>query len=468
MLANTFVPLPTSMRLLETVVQSMDKVEVVPPPDISSIGLRLRKLYAEWRADDYKGLPKSSLRKLPFAYWVEGQPALPGVEPELVKRYWRYLTIEASQGNPRRAKRWLSPLFYVYCVSFDNKNESFLNFATLLNHVVPKAKGEYAAKLVEMNSSSSIFKPSEAPVRLATRLFTSSTTSLSQAMTDCLLWPGFEETPLGFEVLNASLGFSETSLTDSTTVNRLLDWVEGMSAPVHKSSLRIQFANAILEPWYRRKPPDELRRRLLHFFVSEDSYGDPRLEGHREYQWGGVSEKAVSTVFNWLTGDTLKVFISLLARTADQIWRYREKFWMAYYERGHIDEAWLALGPDALREVRTLVKKNPGIRFGRLDGGISNNHSVLLLRLGNLIFTEWSHNGSLRAYSDGDGDTPNLYQSIYSGYELRDAPSLDFHNGTNVRPELAHHHSNFGTWQRKARDFIRRNTGIYLTDSEIA
>lgn len=111
MLVNTFVPLPTSMRLLETVVETMDKVEAVPPPDISSIGLRLRKLYAESRAEDYKGLPKSSLRKLPFAYWVVGQPALPGVEPELVKRYWRYLTLEASQGNPRRAKRWLSPLF---------------------------------------------------------------------------------------------------------------------------------------------------------------------------------------------------------------------------------------------------------------------------------------------------------------------------------------------------------------------
>lgn len=266
----------------------------------------------------------------------------------------------------------------------------------------------------------------------------------------------------------AGLRFHPGALTEQFIVTRLLAWVNRLSAPVHKSEhFRVVFANAILEPWHRRPIPEELKKLLLEFFIRKDSYGDPRIEGHRQYQWRGVSEKALSTIFNWLAGDTLRGFMTILSRTADQIWRYRQKFWMAYYDKGLIDEAWLALGDDALREIRTLSTDKKGIGFGRLEGGAASNQSVLLLRLGNLVFTEWSHNGSLRAYEDGHTHTPKLYRASYSGTGLRAMPSLDFHNGENMRPELAHHHSDTGTWQRKARDFIRRHTGVYLSDMEI-
>jgi hypothetical protein len=175
----------------------------------------------------------------------------------------------------------------------------------------------------------------------------------------------------------------------------------------------------------------------------------------------------MGSFLNWLTGDTLRGFMKLLQRTADDIWVHRQKFWMAYYEKGCIDEAWLALGYDAFLQASKLKSDEKGMGFGRIESGASNNQSVLLLKIGDLIFTEWSHNGSLRASHQSDEMAPNLYQNIYQGAALRSIVSMDFHYGMNVNPQLVHSNSSGGTWQRKARDFICRHTGVCLTDENI-
>jgi hypothetical protein len=101
-----------------------------------------------------------------------------------------------------------------------------------------------------------------------------------------------------------------------------------------------------------------------------------------------------------------------------------------------------------------------------LTGG-TQDQSVLLLRIGDLVFCEWSHNGALRAYQFGSGTAPLLYQSLYGAAELKTPLSLDFHDGANQNTWLAHSNSEGGTWQRKARDFIRKQTSVYLRDQEI-
>jgi hypothetical protein len=44
---------------------------------------------------------------------------------------------------------------------------------------------------------------------------------------------------------------------------------------------------------------------------------------------------------------------------------------------------------------------------------------------------------------------------------------MDFHSGRLGQPQLIHSGSDRGYWQRIARDFINRHTGIYLRDLEI-
>lgn len=461
-----FALLPAKLEKLEAALLQMDAVTVQTPPPFVEIGKKLRKIYQQQRSNDYKLLSKSEWRQLPYAMWVKGMPALYETDPRLVSNYWSVVLPEVLQSGSRRIKRWLMPLFFVYCQDFDAENTEFRGFATKLRQVLTQAEGPVITKLREMDERQDFFTPDRAPASLASLFFTLHHVCEDELMATYLLWPEFERTELGMAILRAGLQLPLDRLRELATVKRIMNWLQKMPAPVVKTGLRIAFANGLLLPWQRdRKMPDELKKILLEFFLQQ--YGDPRFSRHAAYQWDGVDPAAVNVMQYLLTGDTLKGFMRILENTADDIWRYRQKFWMAYYDAGYIEEAWMVLGVNAQIAARSSNADAVLQRFGRLDSGAAPNQSVLLLRIGDLVFSEWSHSGSLRAYRQDDRQAPSLYQSSYHGQVLREASSLDFHNGFNVNPQLIHSHSESGTWQRKARDMIRRSTGIYLSDKEI-
>jgi hypothetical protein len=460
-----FSPLPTSMPKLEEAVRQLDEVALQVPPPMLEIGKRLRLSYQRSRSTNYEDLSQSEIRKLPYAYWISGEAPLPEIDSKLTQLYWNTYLPSAIQSSPRRAKRWLAPLFFTYCEYFDVTNSSFNEFVKQLNKVLPLGQGILADKLRHLQLRLGFFTPSAAPRNLAAVFFLNQTKSIDELMIENLLWPSFIGSGLGMAIFKAGLGLSNEKLQDSQTIYRLLDWNKRLPAPVVQTELRVAFADALLKPWARQIPADALKKVLIDFFVRV--YKDPRYENHRQFQWQGVSSQALSVILHWLTGDTLRGFMKLLQRTADDIWMYRQKFWMAYYEKGYIDEAWLALGQDALWEAKKLLVDEKGMGYGMLEGGAANNQSVMLLKIGDLIFTEWSHNGSLRAYREGDKNTPKLYSRTYHGTDLRSAQSIDFHDGMNLNPGLVHSHSDRGTWQRKARDFIKTHTGATMHDREI-
>lgn len=459
-----FAALPEAFPKLQALVQRMDAVAVISPPEMETIGRRLRGAYERAKGDGYQSLGVSDLRKLPYAYWLPPEPPLHEIHWPLVQRYWSEALPGAIGSGPRRAKRWLQPLFFAYCENFAPKDDWFLDFAGRLAWHVYRSEGEVAKRMQGLQREVSFFQPTKVAEQLASALITQSM-RLDQAMESRLLWPKFVDTPLGSAVLAAALQLEADKLRDWPTVARLLDWVGRLDAPVSKTPHRVPFANALLMPWAGHRALDTVKARMVEFFVKV--YGDPRMTGNRHYGWRGVSPQALSVILTWLAGDTLRGFMRLLEQTADDIWRFRQKFWMAYYNAGHIQEAWLALGSQAAGIARRMQANAQGLGYGRLESGSAPNQSVLLLKIGQLVFTEWSHNGSLRAYQDDDSTAPKLYEESYHGTELRDATSLDFHGGMNQNPELRHMNSIGGTWQRKARDFIRMHTGIHLDDREI-
>lgn len=463
-----FKQLPPSMQQLTVAVGAMDDPGMIPPPpDMEDMGERLRRVYGKARKNGYSSLSRSEIRKLPFAYWVGESPVLSELEPELVKAYWDKYLLEALQASPRRAKRWLAPLFFVYCERFSDKDKDFSDFAARITALLTSVQGLYAQALRDLNTSVGFFNPNEAPRRIANYFFLNRKKGIDQQLQEWQLWPTFLQSPMGNSIFKAALLIDSNRFRDEDAAFFLIDWAQRGVSHVAKTEFRVSFANALLSPWVGHRPGDYLKNKLIDFFIQPKGYGDPRFENHKHYQWDGVSHQAKGVILHWLTGDTLRGFMKLLQRTADEIWQHRQKFWMAYYENGYIDEAWMALGEDAWWASKGLRKDEVGMGCGRLDGGASNNQSVLLLKIGGLVFTEWSHNGSLRAYEESSFDTPKFYQSSYHGADLRAATSLDFHNGQNMRPELTHAHSDKGSWQRKARDFIGRHTRVYLTDSEI-
>ena len=116
--------------------------------------------------------------------------------------------------------------------------------------------------------------------------------------------------------------------------------------------------------------------------------GDPRFT---QFNWHGVSDKSREIFCHWLSEDDLETFFELIRRTAvDGMWRYREKFWRAYLP--YVTKTKIFLGNNAAQE-----KGKAQLKHGKLTGAAANQ-SVFIFQIGRYIFSEWSHNGKLRAH----------------------------------------------------------------------
>jgi EH_Signature domain len=459
---------PVGFHKLREVTESLGQVTLIAPIDIEDIGLRLRHVYAQARAQGYADLRRTTLRRLPYALWLDGQPSLPELEPELVQAYWARHLPEALRG-PRTAKRWLGPLFYAYVHHFGRPGLRAFGHRILM--ALEIAQGPFAELLRKYQTEFRFFVPEEVGLHLGAAL-AKSREPMAQTLESLQLWPGFLEERIAEESFRGALRLPVTDTQNDATIRRILEWSrnslpgERLQSITRYPQHRILLADTLVQPWYQGHPPESLRSQLLTHFVKH--YGDPRHLDivHHGHHWQGVAEPTVQTVKRWMVGDTLRGFMRLLQLTADDIWRYRERFWMAYYDKGLIEEAWLALGNDAARAAKRESRADDWAQYGTL-GSAMPNQSVLFLRIGHVVFMEWSHSGSLRACLADDPSAPPLYQPEYNANELRRARSLDFHNGMNEQPQLRHAGSSSGSWQRKARDFITNHTGAALHDRDI-
>ena len=460
-----FAVLPAGFPKLQFAVQNLRKISIERPPDVRALVVRLRAQYKNARASGYTGLLMSSIRKMPFAYFLDVQPCISELEPSLVRRYWGE-ALPAAMRQTRRSKRWYAPIFFTYCQQFHFQSTEFRDFATrALSALDLQSDDLYVLRMQRLQKDLLFFQPNRVGPMLASVLIESPRT-LSQALEANFLWPEFVDTPLGEHTFSCALGIGPKTMMKPEVIDRVLKWSRNGEQPRYPA-LRVQLANALLVPWHGIGAPEPIKTQLVNFFVKH--YRDPRLlgPGNSGHQWQGVSQKAIDTIRRWLAGDTLRGFMQILERTADSIWRYRQKFWMAYYDAEHIEEVWLVLGDEAALRARQLFTNQPSMTYARFTGGATAQQSVLLIKMGGLVFSEWSHSGSLRAFYDRNPQAPSFYVPLYNGNELREPVSLDFHDGQNVNPQLTHAASDYGTWQRKARDFINRETGLYLGDKAI-
>jgi hypothetical protein len=466
-----FKELPADLPRLVELIETVGDIAVPCPPDLMEEAVRLRIIYTRARSSGYANLPAFAWRKLPYAYWMRGAAPLDEVEPELVEQYWRQHLPAAASMAANRTKRWLTPLFHTYCERFAPEEEAFAKFAANFRGVLERAAGPLAEQLRRKQQALSFFSPSEAPARLAARL-SNPNHSLDQILNREQFWPGFLTCRLGNAAYASALKTATKSRADPEQQLRLIDWAQKLGVDVVQTEHRVSLAEALLLPWAEATPPDLHRARITDYLLKR--YGHPKKKNPQEkedpqavFRWRGVSDRAGAVLNRWLDGDTIRIFVHVLEKTADKTWSFRRRFWMAYYDAGYIDAAWLALGPEALERALEFRQGGTGIEFGKLEGIFAQNQSVLLLRIGSLVFAEWSHKGSLRAFEEGSRGAPRLYLDSYDGASLRESQSLDFHGGLKARPQLFHWHSESGWWQRTARDFIRRQTGIQMSDRDI-
>lgn len=461
-----FTGLPSGFPQLEEALRKLGPaVNLGSIPDLRSMAQRLRDSYAQKSDRNYSGLRGSEVRRVPYAYWFDGSPSLPNLHPALTSNYWLQAT-EGASSRPLTAKRWLVPLFFTYVTRFQASDAEFQDFAERLRALLPTAVGPLGVLFRDLQQHYEFFTPGRVARKIAEALI-ESLDSPEQWLQRHVLPAELGKTALGGAIFAELLKRPVKERRNVESIRKILQWSAGQPTHPHDGPLRVEFADALLGPWLPPTPSDALKRLYVKTFTSANSYGHPGQIRRANYRWHGVSPEAITTIHHCLAGESLRVFLDILQRTADRTWEYRQRFWMAYYEGGYISEAWLALGKNAMSMYRERHRSS-GLACSSLEGAEAKQ-SVLLLKLANLTFVEWSHNGSLRAFREDGVDTPSLYDNYYESSKLRDARSIDFHgpDSGNTHPYLYHHRSEEGTWQRKARDLIRRETNIYIRDAEI-
>ena len=244
---------------------------------------------------------------------------------------------------------------------------------------------------------------------------------------------------------------------DEGSLKNVLDWVfEGISGtPIG------DYYEAMLAPFQAEAPKPNVQRILTERIV--EKFKDPRI-----HIWpvplgrNGEArrEACVSTLRRWLSIEYLDLFIKIIERTAvDRQFKPRKQFWLKYFEKDKISDVTLILASDAdkiAHNMRTEMDNTDYMQWAKLSLA-SSNQSVLLMRLGDLVIAEWSHNGAIRFWKSTDKDAPQFHLKEYVASQLRDG-SLKIKVGNTQRNSIIHHEN--GEWMNSAANTIRYFTNV--------
>jgi hypothetical protein len=250
---------------------------------------------------------------------------------------------------------------------------------------------------------------------------------------------------------------------DLNQVSKVRDFfcdVEEFRLPEFKSHL----IDGLLLRWRNEMPPNTYKKELQDWLI--DRFGDPRLIQVRQRDWRSVSQESIDVFKKWMVEETLDQFFAIIDQEAlEHHWIYRKKFWKAYFNEGVISDACVILGVDAQRAAQRAFGKN--ISMSKISAGQhSSNQSVLLIKIDQFIFCEWSHNGKCRVWKKGDANCPDLHLKHYSADELR-SKSMRIVDSYQ-QDGIVHAQSANYSWQTKLASFIRRQTGIRMEQRKYA
>lgn len=448
---RTFEPQRT--RKAAAVVEKMLGEDPPPKPSLYDLQTLHRRVAEKWRDDrSISGIEPRDLRRLPWVFFYPSrhQPtAWLGAESRIVEEYGRWLS---AGGRTRSVLALLHEFLRAYPTDLPTSED----LRRLLRKILegssspPPSLKKWQQRCLDFE-----FLRKNGDLSFVGKLV-----SAKDSVDDILSRAGLEEGLARCRFLESGVrkflpNFStrlERDSIDDTQLGRVLTLLE-CEEKLRFESVRVEIASALLGPFIDTPPAAGTKEQLRSFFLRH--FGDPRLPSGK-HRWYGVGEEVRHVLTRWLVKETLDEFIRLIKETAlDQHWRYREKFWMACFNQGIIEDAWFVLGSRARMLLRRLEENNP-IETGRLRGA-SSEQSVLLLRMSGVTIAEWSHNGSCRIWLDGNADAPKLYQGrVYSGVELR--RGSDF--------SQRHDGSEYGRWQDQVARWLRENTGASIGRGE--
>jgi len=206
--------------------------------------------------------------------------------------------------------------------------------------------------------------------------------------------------------------------------------------------------NAFLSPYHTENPTDLIKNRIQNYLL--ERFGDPRAN---KFRWSNVREEEIQILCRWLTKESFELLMQVLSSTNNTgQWKERAKFWRHYIDHEFVSEVWVIFGPDAHRQANRLVKEGEiksRSAFGILEKeSIQQIHSAILMKIGDLIVSEWTHDGKIRIYTSGNTKKPVFYSNKYSPNSIRDDNSPDF-----LKVHL-------GNWESDVERYIYKVTNI--------
>ena len=451
----SFNGFPTELPMISKAVLGLLTEAVGPPPDMRSLGQKTLDAFLS-SPNDFDSIRMRDWRHVPYAIWIKDAEGLLNI-PAAIDRYLN-LELPNALGETRRPLKWGRPLVFIYIEQYNPNDALFKKISKHTKDFFNSPKMNNASSMVGLARSLNLFDVYEGPRKTAESI-ASSRRTLREWIQIHELWPSFGTSPFAEAAFNSFLQSSEDFRRSVDFIDTIFEWSSTDQGELRYSSSRAKLADALLLPWRFTQPSDSIQSRLITFLLKH--YGDPRIGKNL---WHGVSSEAIRVLIGWVNGRTLEAFFRILQETADSIWQYRQRFWTAYFKAGHIDETWVALGPDAALVLKRLDDSKQ-LKYSNLIGSESSQ-SVLLIRIGPIIFCEWSHNGRLRAQRVDSSLAPAMYKNYYESDDLR-FQSLDFNNGQLQDPGLVHFSSSSGGWQDRARVFVQKQTGIRLTQAEV-
>lgn len=475
---SLFISPPQDFDQLAHVVRTKRGSGFGKDPDLRTVGERT---YSAFESIQFQPLHTSDAptlgtaprqrdwRHIPYALWLNDHRGL-HAHSALTQHYFDVAVPEAL--NTRRPLKWGRSLLHTYLQNFNPDNAVFVKLANTAQQFFADARVQKSLSETEafgldrLLTQLQLLDPHMGPWQVANDVLgMPADKTLTQWQERHALTAGFWLNPFCRQAFMEALQAPDEVRTTLPYIQRMCEWaVHDAGTPMQRFRYPIcrdEFAYSLLSPWFNKQPPPEIQNFLLSALLR--TLGDPR---HNHPGWLGVRQEAIDLASRWLTGRTLDAFFEILRHTDDDIGPYRRRFWEAYFHAGHILEAWIALGEDAVTQLQKIDPTGE-LHYAKILGKVSPNQCVLMLRMGNVLFCDWSHQGRLRAIPFSSKQAPKLYRSEYELFQLRFPTPLDFNQGRFDDPGLLHFDSQLGGWQDVAREFISQQLGISLPLSEL-
>ena len=341
-----------------------------------------------------------------------------------------------------RAKGQRSALFALVAAYIDGfrDGEAFRLFAERIRQLLKRWQGRSVEPWVQLERSVGLFDPLKAPGTIADAVLGSERPPL-----EILSRLGFDTT------IRQRGGLAEAAFVEATKKvavkrglasiplqERIIEWVKDADGRIMFARAFPDAVSALLLPWTIDDPPKEHRGRLIEVLQALGG-GDPRT---KPAAWRPVREQApdaYAVLMRWLTRASVFQFFDIVDRSlahdpaGRKMWSYRRRFWTAYLlgEEGapEIEEAWVTFGSDGARLARQAARENSeaGLTaFGHQEDK-SSTHAALIMRIGDLLIVDWSHNAKCNFWRKGERGRPELYRSRYQKGELYSAPEQQSH-----------------------------------------